>query len=179
METWSAIIRLYSFFTSIPEFLITSCQHFLEKNRQHLHADRACADNRPFREIRAVMEHREKNKTGTIAETIRIEIIPIGFISKVRVMARINQLIKSILSKVDIQLPCVYKGREGVIFSSARMAQESGDTFDRLNRSEEIERKKCELESKRMLMENGIAVLNEQYARRRREKVLVGLDLIT
>jgi len=126
-----------------------------------------------------VMEHRKKNKTGTIAETIELEIITAGSIIKVRGMARINQLSESVLSKVDIQLPSVYTGREGVLFGSARMAQESGETFDRLNRSEEIERKKCELESKRKLMENGIAVLNKQYEHRRREKVLVGPDLIT
>jgi len=179
METRSAIVSLYSLFTSIPGFLITCCQHFLEKNRQHLHADITCADNRPFREIRAVMEYGKKNKTGTIAETIELEKIASGSIIKVRGMARINQLSEFVLSKDDIQLPDVYKGREGVLFGSARMAQESGETFDRLNRSEEIERKKCELESKRKLMENGIAVLNEQYARRRKEKVLVGLDLIT
>jgi circadian clock protein KaiC len=116
------------------------------------------------------MEYGKKNKTGTIAETIELEKIASGSIIKVRGMARINQLSEFVLSKDDIQLPDVYKGREGVLFGSARMAQES---------DEEIERKKCELESKRKLMENGIAVLNEQYARRRKEKVLVGLDLIT
>jgi len=179
METRSAIASLYSLFTSIPGFLITSYQHFPEKNGPLLHVDISCKDNSPFGRIRAVMEHRKKNKTGTIAETIELEIITAGSIIKVRGMARINQLSESVLSKVDIQLPSVYTGREGVLFGSARMAQESGETFDRLNRSEEIERKKCELESKRKLMENGIAVLNKQYEHRRREKVLVGPDLIT
>ena len=72
----------------------------------------------------------------------------------------------------------MYKGKEGVLFGSARMAQESSETIDRLNRSEEIERKKRELERKRKLMENGIALLKEQYAREEEEmKILIRQDI--
>ena len=99
-------------------------------------------------------------------------------IIKVRGIAHSNQLREFVLSKDGIQLLDVYKGREGVLFGSARMAQESSEIIDRLNKSEEIERKKRELESKRKLMENGIAVLKEQYAREEEEmKILISQDI--
>ena len=99
-------------------------------------------------------------------------------IIKVRGIAHSNQLREFVLSKDGIQLLDVYKGREGVLFGSARMAQESSEIIDRLNKNEEIERKKRELESKRKLMENGIAVLKEQYARDEEEmKILIGQDI--
>jgi circadian clock protein KaiC len=99
-------------------------------------------------------------------------------IIKVRGMAHSNQLREFVLSKDGIQLLDVYKGKEGVLFGSARIAQESSETIDRLNRNEEIDRKKRELESKRKLMESGIAVLKEQYAREEEEmKILIGQDI--
>jgi circadian clock protein KaiC len=82
------------------------------------------------------------------------------------------------MSKDGIQLLDVYKGRDGVLFGSARVAQESREIDERLNKSEEIERKKRELESKRKMMENGIAVLKEQYAREEEEiNILIGQDI--
>jgi circadian clock protein KaiC len=100
-------------------------------------------------------------------------------IIKVRGMAHSNQLREFVLSDEGIQLLDVYKGSEGVLFGSARMAQESHETFDRLTKSEEIERKKRELERKRKLMENGIAVLKDQYAREEEEmKILIGQDIL-
>jgi circadian clock protein KaiC len=99
-------------------------------------------------------------------------------IIKVRGMAHSNQLREFVLSKDGIQLLDVYKGRAGVLFGSARMAQESNESIDRLNKREEIERKKRELERKRKMMENGIEVLKEQYAREEEEmKILIGQDI--
>ena len=99
-------------------------------------------------------------------------------IIKVRGIAHSNQLREFVMSKDGIQLLDVYKGREGVLFGSARLAQESSETIDRLNKSEEIERKKRELESKRKLMENGIAMLKEQYGRDENEmKILIRQDV--
>jgi len=99
-------------------------------------------------------------------------------IIKVRGIAHSNQLREFVMSKDGIQLLDVYKGREGVLFGSARMAQESSETIERLNKTEEIERKKRELESKRKLMVNGIALLQEQYAREEEEmKILIGQDI--
>ncbi|RPI39365.1 MAG: circadian clock protein KaiC [Methanoregulaceae archaeon] len=97
---------------------------------------------------------------------------------KARGIAHSNQLREFVLSAQGIQLLDVYKGREGVLFGSARMAQESSEIIDQLTRSEEIERKKRDLESKRRLMENGIAVLKEQYARDEEEmKILIRQDI--
>jgi len=97
---------------------------------------------------------------------------------KVRGIAHSNQLREFVLSAQGIQLLDVYKGREGVLYGSARMAQESSEIIDQLTRSEEIERKKRDLESKRRLMENGIAVLKEQYARDEEEmRILIRQDI--
>jgi circadian clock protein KaiC len=99
-------------------------------------------------------------------------------IIKVRGMAHSNQLREFILSDQGIQLLDVYKGKEGVLFGSARIAQESIEMDEQLDRNEEIERKKRELESKRKMMENGISVLKGQYAREEDEmKILIGQDI--
>jgi circadian clock protein KaiC len=99
-------------------------------------------------------------------------------IIKVRGMAHSNQLREFILSDKGIQLLDVYKGSEGVLFGSARMAQEGSEIDDRLRKNEEIERKKRELESRRTLMENEIALLRERFAREEDEtKILIGQDI--
>jgi circadian clock protein KaiC len=99
-------------------------------------------------------------------------------IIKVRGMAHSNQLREFILSDKGIQLLDVYKGSEGVLFGSARMAQEGSEIDDRLRKNEEIERKKRELESRRKLMENEIALLRERFAREEDEmKILIGQDI--
>jgi circadian clock protein KaiC len=99
-------------------------------------------------------------------------------IIKVRGMAHSNQLREFILSDKGIQLMDVYKGSEGVLFGSARMAQEGSEIDDRLHKNEEIERKKRELESRRKLMENEIALIRERFAREEDEmKILIGQDI--
>lgn len=99
-------------------------------------------------------------------------------IIKVRGMAHSNQLREFVLSDQGIQLLDVYKGKEGVLFGSARIAQESIEMDEQLNRNEEIERKKRELESKRKMMENGISVLKGQYARDEEEmKIIIRQDI--
>jgi circadian clock protein KaiC len=99
-------------------------------------------------------------------------------IIKSRGMAHSNQLREFVLSDRGIQLLDVYKGREGVFFGSARMAQESGEIDDRLRKNEEIERKKREIESKRKLMEIEIEMLKEKYAREEVDmKILIGQDI--
>ena len=99
-------------------------------------------------------------------------------IIKSRGMAHSNQLREFVLSDKGIQLLDVYKGSEGVLFGSARMAQESSEIDNRLRKNEEIERKKRELDSKRKLMENEIELLKEQFAREEEEmKILIGKDI--
>jgi circadian clock protein KaiC len=94
-------------------------------------------------------------------------------IVKVRGMAHSNQLREFVLSSRGIQLLDVYKGKEGVLFGSERIAQEKREIDDQLSKSEEIERKKRDLEGKHKQMENGIAVLKEQYKREEEEIMIL------
>ena len=99
-------------------------------------------------------------------------------IIKSRGMSHSNQLREFVLSDEGIQLLDVYKGSEGVLLGSARIAQESREIDERLRRKEEIERKTRELESKRILMETEIAILREKYSRDEEEmNILIEQDL--
>lgn len=99
-------------------------------------------------------------------------------IIKSRGMAHSNQLREFVLSEKGIELLDLYKGTEGVLFGSARMAQESREVSDRLLRNEEIEGKQRELDSKRMVMENEIALLKAKFAREEDEmKTVIGQDV--
>ena len=86
-------------------------------------------------------------------------------IAKARGLAHSNQLREFVLSGKGIQLVDVYKGSEGVLFGSARIAQEGRETANRVLRNEEIERRQRELDRKRRIMENEIAMLKEKFAR--------------
>jgi len=99
-------------------------------------------------------------------------------IIKARGMAHSNQLREFVLSDEGIQLLDLYKGSEGVLFGSSRMAQESREAGERLRRNEEAERKKRELDGKKKVMENEIALLRAKFAREENEiKVLIGQDV--
>ncbi len=86
-------------------------------------------------------------------------------IIKSRGMAHSNQLREFVLSEKGVELLDLYKGNEGVLFGSARMAQESRETAERLRKNEEIERKQRELDRKRAVMETEIALLKAKFAR--------------
>jgi circadian clock protein KaiC len=99
-------------------------------------------------------------------------------IVKARGMTHSNQLREFVLSDEGVQLLDVYRGSEGVLFGSARIAQEGRESAERLRRNDEIERKKRELESRKHLVENEIAVLKEKFARDEEEmKILIGQDV--
>jgi circadian clock protein KaiC len=99
-------------------------------------------------------------------------------IIKSRGMAHSNQLREFVFSDKGIQLGDVYMGSEGVLFGSARVAQESKEQLARLRKNEEIERLQRELDSKRREMENGIAAIRERFARDEQEmKILIGQDI--
>ena len=99
-------------------------------------------------------------------------------IIKSRGMAHSNQLREFVLSDKGIELLDLYKGTEGVLFGSARMAQQSREVSDRLLRNEEIERKQREIDSKRLVMENEIALLRARFAREEDEmKTVIGQDM--
>jgi circadian clock protein KaiC len=99
-------------------------------------------------------------------------------IIKSRGMAHSNQLREFILSDKGIELLDLYQGTEGVLFGSARMAQQSREVSDCLIRNEEIERKQRELDSKKLVMENEIALLRAKFAREEDEmKTVIGQDV--
>ena len=99
-------------------------------------------------------------------------------IIKSRGMAHSNQLREFVISDKGIELLDLYKGSEGVLFGSARMAQQSREVSDRLIRNEEIERKQRELNSKKLVMENEIALLRAKFAREEDEmKTVIGQDV--
>jgi circadian clock protein KaiC len=84
-------------------------------------------------------------------------------IAKARGLPHSNQLREFVLTEKGIQLVDVYKGSEGVLFGTARVAQESRESANRIGRNEDIERKQRELERKKRIMENEIAVLQECF----------------
>ena len=99
-------------------------------------------------------------------------------IVKARGIAHSNQLREFILTSQGIQLLDLYKGSEGVLFGSARVAQESREAASRVIRNEEIERRQRELDRKKRIMENEIAMLKEKFARDEDEiRILIEQDL--
>jgi circadian clock protein KaiC len=99
-------------------------------------------------------------------------------IIKVRGMDHSNQLREFVLSDKGIQLLDVYKGSEGVLFGSARMAQEGSEIDERLSKNEEIKRKKRDLDNRRKLMEIEIVQLRERFKREEDEmKILIEQDI--
>ena len=86
-------------------------------------------------------------------------------IAKARGLAHSNQIREFVLSGKGIQLVDVYRGSEGVLFGSARIAQEGRETANRVLRNEEIEGRQRELDRKRRIMENEIEMLKEKFAR--------------
>lgn len=85
------------------------------------------------------------------------------YILKSRGMEHSNQIREFKLSKNGIELLDVYKGIDGVLTGSARLAQEAKDNAQRLYRQHEIEQKQFELENKRKLMEVKIKELKDEF----------------
>jgi circadian clock protein KaiC len=99
-------------------------------------------------------------------------------IAKARGIAHSNQLREFVLTSQGIQLLDLYKGSEGVLFGSARIAQESREAANRIIRKEEIGRKQRELDRKKRIMENEIAMLKEKFEREEDEiRILIEQDL--
>jgi circadian clock protein KaiC len=99
-------------------------------------------------------------------------------IIKARGLAHSNQLHEFVLTSQGIQLLDLYKGSEGVLFGSARVAQERREAAGRIIRNEEIERRQRELDRKKRIMENEIAMLKEKFARDEDEiRILIEQDL--
>ena len=99
-------------------------------------------------------------------------------IAKARGLSHSNQIREFILTDRGIQLIDLYRGNEGVLFGSARIAQESREAAKRVIMNEEIERKQRELDRKKRIMENEITMLKEKFARDEDEiRLLIEQDL--
>jgi circadian clock protein KaiC len=99
-------------------------------------------------------------------------------IAKARGLSHSNQIREFILTDRGIQLIDLYKGSDGALFGSARIAQESREAAKRVIMNEEIERKQRELDRKKRIMENEIAMLKEKFARDEDEiRLLIEQDL--
>jgi circadian clock protein KaiC len=99
-------------------------------------------------------------------------------IVKARGLAHSNQLREFNLTSQGIQLLDLYKGSEGVLFGSARVAQESRKAASRIIRIQEIERRQRELDRKKRIMKNEIAMLKEKFARDEDEiRILIEQDI--
>jgi circadian clock protein KaiC len=94
-------------------------------------------------------------------------------IIKARGVPHSNQVREFVLSDQGLEILDVYQG-ENVLFGTARVAQEARDRARQLQKSDEIERRKRELQQKRRIMENEIAMIEERFAREEDElKILV------
>jgi circadian clock protein KaiC len=99
-------------------------------------------------------------------------------IAKARGLAHSNQIREFVLTGKGIQLVDIYKGSDQVLFGTARIAQETREVAGRVIRNEEIERRQRELDRKRRMMENEIAILKEKFSRDEDEiRILIEQDV--
>lgn len=99
-------------------------------------------------------------------------------IAKARGIGHSNQLREFAISDKGVELIDVYKGSEGVLFGSARIARESREAAGRVLRNEEIERRQRDLDRKKRIMEYEISMLTEKFARDEDEiRILIEQDV--
>ncbi len=85
------------------------------------------------------------------------------YVLKARGMAHSNQVREFALTDNGVQLLDVYTGPGGVLTGSARKTQEAQDRAATLERKEEVERRKNDLQRKREQLSAQIASLREEY----------------
>jgi circadian clock protein KaiC len=90
-------------------------------------------------------------------------------IIKSRGMAHSHQLREFVLTDGGFDLLDVYQGSEGVLFGSARAAQESREKAAQVARKEEIDRMRRDLERKRKILEADVAAIRDRFAREEEE----------
>ena len=108
-----------------------------------------------------------KNMEGSGERNRALSII------KSRGMAHSNQLREFVLSGGGIDLLDVYRGSEGVLFGSARAAQESREKAAQVARKGEIDRMRRDLERRRKIMEAEVAAIRDRFAREEEEAGLL------
>lgn len=90
-------------------------------------------------------------------------------ILKSRGMAHSNQTREFLITARGIELRDVYLGPNGVLTGSARLAQESAERIERMERRQEIERRQRDLAHRRALLEAQIAALQQEFQAREAE----------
>jgi len=85
-------------------------------------------------------------------------------ILKSRGMAHSNQIREFLLTDHGVELRDVYVGPEGVLTGSARLVQEAEDKARLLERNQEVELRRIELESKHTALEAQIAMLRAEFS---------------
>lgn len=85
------------------------------------------------------------------------------YVLKSRGMGHSNQIREFIISENGIDLLDVYTGPEGVLTGSARISLEAKEKAKALLREQEIERKRNQLEIKRLEMEASIQVMKARF----------------
>jgi circadian clock protein KaiC len=93
-------------------------------------------------------------------------------IIKSRGMAHSNQLREFVLTDSGLDLLDVYQGSGGMLFGSARAAQENRERLEKLASEEEIDRRRRDLDRKRKVLESEITVMREGFAREEEEAEL-------
>jgi circadian clock protein KaiC len=86
------------------------------------------------------------------------------YIPKSRGMAHSNQVREFLLTDRGVELRDVYLGPEGVLTGSMRSAQEARERSAALTREQELQRRRRELDNKRMLLEEQIRSHRARFA---------------
>lgn len=91
------------------------------------------------------------------------------YVLKSRGMAHSNQIREFIIQDDGIDLLDVYTGQEGVLTGTARFTQEAREEAERIQRVQEIERKRREIQYKQQQTEVAIRELQADFERERAE----------
>ncbi len=84
-------------------------------------------------------------------------------------MPHSNQVREFMLSDQGVELLDVYLGASDFLIGSARIAQESNDRIEKINRYQEIERKKRQLDQQQALLQVQITALQVQLVNERED----------
>jgi circadian clock protein KaiC len=127
-----------------------------------------------FTSLTAASEEIEKTEVGisSLVDTwILVKMIEINgernrglYVLKSRGMANSNQIREMRLTNNGVELVEVYLGRGGVLTGASRAIQEARDRAEALERTQQRERRRLELERKRRITEAQIAALRAELA---------------
>lgn len=132
----------------------------------------------------STLEHTDVFISSLIDTWLLLRDIEIGgernrgiYVLKSRGMAHSNQIREFLLTDKGIVLREVYVGMEGVLTGSARIAQESRDSTEKLIQDQLIEQQKLALERKRKNMEAQIEAIKSEYEAEEAESLkLISLE---